>query len=112
MGGYLPVPLFTEALIKAGYCGWWSLEVFNASLEDDDKECPRRHGIRGLKGLRRLREEMEGLGQKTHIVGQGELPGLTWSTILATMQSLLKYMRAEWVFRLLWYFRTSSSRRK
>jgi 4-hydroxyphenylpyruvate dioxygenase len=59
LGGYLPVLQHAEAVMKTGYQGWWSLEVFNSTLEDTDEECPRRHGIRGLKGLRKLWEEVQ-----------------------------------------------------
>jgi len=91
LGAYLPVPLFTEAVVKTGYKGWWSLEVFNASLEESDDECPRRHGIRGLKGLRRLWQEVQGNGDERHI---------TVHTLSYVPQSLLASWHVEWLFRL------------
>lgn len=52
--GFLPVIEMTRALLATGYNGWWSLEVFNKSLQEEDEGCPWRHGKRGIDGLRRL----------------------------------------------------------
>jgi hypothetical protein len=111
LGGYLPVPLFTEMVVKTGYQGWWSLEMFNTSLEDQDEECPRRHGIRGLKGLRRLWRAVQGAASQTHEVAvEQKLPlNSTWGGILQFMRGLIRYLHAEWVFRLPCYFRASYS---
>ena len=59
-GGYLPVDLYTEAVVRTGYKGWWSLEVFNTSLMESDEGCPRRHGVRGIRGLHTLWEQVLG----------------------------------------------------
>ncbi|KAF8628829.1 hypothetical protein AX17_005890 [Amanita inopinata Kibby_2008] len=52
--GFLPVVDMTKALQATGFNGWWSLEVFNKSLLEEDVGCPWRHGRRGIDGLRRL----------------------------------------------------------
>ncbi|KAJ3720407.1 xylose isomerase-like protein [Lentinula raphanica] len=52
--GFLPVVQMTTLLHRMGYRGWWSLEVFNKSLQESDKGCPERHGRRGIDGLRTL----------------------------------------------------------
>jgi 4-hydroxyphenylpyruvate dioxygenase len=57
-GGFLPVARFTEALVRTGYKGWWSAEMFNVSLFDEDPECTRKHGVRGLAGMRKLWKEV------------------------------------------------------
>ncbi|KAJ7719088.1 xylose isomerase-like protein [Mycena maculata] len=65
-GAWLPVTDMSLAVVEAGYpatehhtCGdaedaWWSVEVFNTSLEDPRRECVEEHGARGLAGLRTL----------------------------------------------------------
>ncbi|KAF8634752.1 hypothetical protein AX15_000718 [Amanita polypyramis BW_CC] len=52
--GFLPVIEMTRAVLATGYKGWWSLEVFNKSLQEEDEGCPWRHGTRGIDGLHRL----------------------------------------------------------
>ena len=52
--GFLPVIEMTRAVLATGYKGWWSLEVFNKSLQEEDEGCPWRHGKRGIDGLHRL----------------------------------------------------------
>lgn len=52
--GYLPVVDFTTALVKMGYRGAWSLEVFNASLDGAEPGVVESHGRRGIEGLERL----------------------------------------------------------
>ena len=59
LGGFLPILLLTQAVMKIGYQGWWSLEVFNTSLEEKDKGCPRQHGVRGMEGLIKLWKAVE-----------------------------------------------------
>lgn len=54
--GFLPVADMTRAVHETGYDGWWSLEVFNTSLMEEDEGCPTRHGERGILGLKRLWE--------------------------------------------------------
>jgi hypothetical protein len=114
LGGYLPVSLFTEVLMKTGYQGWWSLEVFNISLEEKDDDCPRRHGVRGLQGLRRLWKELDRAAPGTHegSVEQKVPLSSTWGRIFRFVRSLFRYLHAEWVFRLPWYFRPPSCSKK
>lgn len=52
--GFLPVVEMTRCVQTTGYQGWWSLEVFNKSLMDEDADCPWRHGRRGIDGLNAL----------------------------------------------------------
>ncbi|KAJ3739008.1 xylose isomerase-like protein [Lentinula detonsa] len=52
--GFLPVTQMTSLLHRMGYRGWWSLEVFNSSLQESDNGCPERHGRRGIDGLHAL----------------------------------------------------------
>jgi hypothetical protein len=81
--------------MKTGYQGWWSLEVFNTSLEDKDGECPRRHGIRGLRGLNRLRKELEESSRMMHEIGQKRRWNFfAWSRI-AFVQSSFRSVLAE-----------------
>ncbi|KAF9062983.1 xylose isomerase-like protein [Rhodocollybia butyracea] len=54
--GFLPVTQMTSFVHRAGYRGWWSLEVFNTSLQESDRNCPERHARRGISGLRTLWE--------------------------------------------------------
>ncbi|KAF5390977.1 hypothetical protein D9757_004006 [Collybiopsis confluens] len=72
--GFLPVTQMTSLLHHgAGYRGWWSLEVFNSSLQESDSACPERHGRRGINGLRSLWEVVQGdalssrLGEHTNL---------------------------------------------
>ncbi|GAA5819936.1 hypothetical protein JCM11491_006156 [Sporobolomyces phaffii] len=51
-GAYLPVDRFSDAVIRTGYKGPWSIEVFNDSLGDVRKEVPLEHARRGYEGLR------------------------------------------------------------
>lgn len=53
-GGYLPVSEFIEAVVKTGYAGPWSLEVFNSSLRSPAGTTPISHAIRGFYGLAKL----------------------------------------------------------
>lgn len=56
-GGYLPVDKFSDAVVKTGYKGTWSLEVFNDSLSDPRPEVPLEHAERGYVGLARAMKE-------------------------------------------------------
>ncbi|GAB7356189.1 hypothetical protein MBLNU459_g6775t1 [Dothideomycetes sp. NU459] len=53
-GAYLPVDLVTAAVLATGYTGPLSLEVFNATMYEDDPEVPTQHAKRGSEGLDRL----------------------------------------------------------
>ncbi|KAF5340432.1 hypothetical protein D9758_013561 [Tetrapyrgos nigripes] len=58
--GFLPVGEMTRLLHHGnGYRGWWSLEVFNKSLQESDEGCPGRHGGRGIDGLHKLWEVVQ-----------------------------------------------------
>ncbi|GAA5948058.1 hypothetical protein JCM3775_007301 [Rhodotorula graminis] len=57
LGAYLPVDRFSDAVVATGYCGPWSLEVFNDSLGDARREVPQEHAARGIAGLRRAAHE-------------------------------------------------------
>ncbi|GAA5916920.1 sugar phosphate isomerase/epimerase family protein [Sporobolomyces salmoneus] len=52
-GAYLPVDRFSDAIIRTGYKGPWSIEVFNDSLSEKGKEVPLEHARRGYEGLRK-----------------------------------------------------------
>ncbi|KAF9042781.1 xylose isomerase-like protein [Hymenopellis radicata] len=54
--GFLPVVQMTKLVQATGYAGWWSLEVFNKSLLEEDEGCTWRHGRRGIDGLNSLWE--------------------------------------------------------
>lgn len=58
-GAYLPVDKFSDAVLKTGYKGTWSLEVFNDSLNVDDPDVPRHHAQRAYKGLVRAIKESQ-----------------------------------------------------
>ncbi|WAR64019.1 hypothetical protein PtB15_16B178 [Puccinia triticina] len=53
-GGYLPVPAFIEAVVRTGYSGPWSLEIFNSSLRARADPTPITHALRGFLGLSKL----------------------------------------------------------
>lgn len=57
-GAYLPVTEVMKALVKNGYTGAWSLEVFNDTLNEKDGDVLRAHAERGIKGLERLEKEV------------------------------------------------------
>ncbi|KAI3614293.1 4-hydroxyphenylpyruvate [Moniliophthora roreri] len=58
--GFLPVVQMTSLIHHTmEYRGWWSLEVFNTSLQDSDEGCTWRHGRRGVDGLLKLWEEVQ-----------------------------------------------------
>ena len=54
---FLPVEAFTEIIMRSGYTGPWSLEVFNASLNvepESGEDVVKSHGRRGIAGLESL----------------------------------------------------------
>lgn len=57
-GGFMPVEEFVKAVVKAGYGGPWSIEVFNDSLNDTREESVGEHSRRAREGLDRLVEEV------------------------------------------------------
>ncbi|SJL09177.1 uncharacterized protein ARMOST_12553 [Armillaria ostoyae] len=58
--GFLPVVQMTKLVQATGFNGWWSLEVFNKSLLEQDEGCPWRHGRRGIDGLSKLWQLLSG----------------------------------------------------
>ncbi|KAL8280296.1 hypothetical protein RQP46_007213 [Phenoliferia psychrophenolica] len=52
LGAYLPVDKFADAVMRTGYSGPWSLEVFNDSLADPSSDVPETHAQRAIKGLK------------------------------------------------------------
>ncbi|KAK0444280.1 xylose isomerase-like protein [Desarmillaria tabescens] len=58
--GFLPVVQMTKLVQATGFSGWWSLEVFNKSLLEQDEDCPWRHGRRGIGGLNKLWQVLSG----------------------------------------------------
>ena len=58
--GFLPVVQMTKLVQATGFSGWWSLEVFNKSLLEQDEGCPWRHGRRGIDGLNKLWQLLSG----------------------------------------------------
>lgn len=102
----MPVSLFTEAVMKTGYQGWWSLEVFNTSLADKDKESPRKHGVRGLKGLSRLWDEVRASVPLQRSTASGHMqPSNSGSRMLRFVHVLLSYLHVDWIFQLPIYIR-------
>ncbi|KAI5474599.1 hypothetical protein MNV49_002753 [Pseudohyphozyma bogoriensis] len=57
LGAYLPVDTFSDAVVKTGYKGPWSLEVFNDSLAEVGEQVPKKHAERGFKGLKLAAEQ-------------------------------------------------------
>jgi sugar phosphate isomerase/epimerase len=53
-GGYMPVHLVAAAVVATGYKGPMSLEVFNHSLNQPEKDVPSIHARRGMNGLKKL----------------------------------------------------------
>lgn len=51
LGAYLPVDKFSEAVVRTGYQGPWSLEVFNDSLSAKDEKVPETHARRAMKAI-------------------------------------------------------------
>ena len=57
-GAFLPVREFVEAVVRAGYRGPWSIEVFNSSLFERCRSIPTSHARRARDGLDKLVEEV------------------------------------------------------
>ena len=57
LGAYLPVEVFADAVVRTGYSGPWSLEVFNDSLAGTSAKVPEEHASRAMKGIKRAVEE-------------------------------------------------------
>lgn len=54
LGAYLPVKDFILAVLRAGYEGYWSVEVFNDSLKSTSDSTPLLHAMRAFEGLLKL----------------------------------------------------------
>lgn len=53
-GAYLPVLKICDAVMRTGYTGPWSLEVFNKSLASPSPETCLEHAERGYTGLEKV----------------------------------------------------------
>ncbi|SPO29130.1 related to 3-dehydroshikimate dehydratase [Ustilago trichophora] len=58
LGAFMPVDDFVKAVVKAGYTGPWSIEVFNDSLNGEGERVPLEHATRARAGLDRLVEKV------------------------------------------------------
>jgi len=59
-GSFLPVDLYSQTVLKMGYQGDLSLEVFNASLSEKGDKVPEEHALRGYRGLEKLVKAVDG----------------------------------------------------
>lgn len=58
-GAYLPVKAIAEAIWDGiGYDGWWSMELFNRCMWDEDPSMPEQLAKRGIASWDRLRTDM------------------------------------------------------
>ncbi|KAF8581079.1 xylose isomerase-like protein [Ramaria rubella] len=72
-GAYLPVKEFTEAVLKTGYQGPWSLEVFNDSLQDPNPNVPNDHASRGIVALQKTLVAVGVIGPPSMLLSFTEL---------------------------------------
>jgi 4-hydroxyphenylpyruvate dioxygenase len=57
-GAYFPIALIVSSILRAGYTGPLSLEVFNQSLYSPDPNVAETHAKRGIESLRNLLQEV------------------------------------------------------
>jgi sugar phosphate isomerase/epimerase len=57
-GAYFPIALIVSSILRAGYTGPLSLEVFNQSLYSPDPNVAESHAKRGIESLRNLLQEV------------------------------------------------------
>ncbi|EEU34594.1 uncharacterized protein NECHADRAFT_55795 [Fusarium vanettenii 77-13-4] len=65
-GGYLPVGMVLSAILKMGYTGPLSLEVFSHSLHVLGREVPLQLATRGITGLKSLLDRLAQESGKCH----------------------------------------------
>ncbi|KAM0414698.1 hypothetical protein ACHAPT_013460 [Fusarium lateritium] len=65
-GGYMPVEMVLSAILKMGYTGPLSLEVFSHSLHVPGREVPLRLATRGITGLKSLIGKVASRSAKQH----------------------------------------------
>ncbi|UPL03064.1 hypothetical protein LCI18_013998 [Fusarium solani-melongenae] len=65
-GGYLPVEMVVSAILKMGYTGPLSLEVFSHSLHIPGREVPLQLATRGITGLKSLLDRVVQKSGKHH----------------------------------------------
>lgn len=58
-GGYLPIERVCQALLKTGFTGWISFELFNRFISHSDKDIPTMHARRGYKSWETLKANLE-----------------------------------------------------
>ena len=58
-GGYLPVKAILEVILKIGFEGWISAELFNASLTDPDPSVPEQHARRAAESWQKILKEFK-----------------------------------------------------
>jgi sugar phosphate isomerase/epimerase len=56
-GGYLPIEEFVRAVLKTGFKGWFSIEVFDGRFEEKYGEDLRKFAKTGMAAYRRLMME-------------------------------------------------------
>ena len=59
-GAFLPVPQYAATVLRTGYSGDLSLEVFNASLHEQGSQVPSEHARRGYVALEKLDATLAG----------------------------------------------------
>ncbi|KAK2467912.1 hypothetical protein APHAL10511_000207 [Amanita phalloides] len=100
--GFLPVIEMTKAVLATGYKGWWSLEVFNKTLQEDDAGSPWRHGKRGIDGLHRLwiRSNAQPVSMNLPLISW---PVSRWRQTAQTISWTLKFWQLPgWIAGLIW----------
>lgn len=58
-GGYLPVMDIVRAVLRMGYRGWISMELFSRTTGEADFTVPKDHARRGSESWKRMSKELE-----------------------------------------------------
>jgi sugar phosphate isomerase/epimerase len=58
-GGYLPIAAFVEAVLKTGFRGWFSIEVFDGKFEDKYGDDLAKFAKRAMESHKRLLGEVD-----------------------------------------------------
>jgi sugar phosphate isomerase/epimerase len=61
-GGYLPIDGFVRAVLKTGFNGWFSIEVFDGKFEEKYGEDLRKFAKKGMEAYQRLMTEAQQRG--------------------------------------------------